>query len=192
MPDVDPEPGAVHEEMDRTIGVGERKSDRAQPLAAPAKASVVGNGNTETEQLDDRAEEPLCLPKRQGVDLPNGQGGFDRDIGVDALAAGPATGPCSPAFAGVLGEPDRDVTAPAQRPLVCRPVTDFVGLLGLLVLAALRKVHEVGILACGRGAMHQRPTRVIARIRQAERRDLSRLRWQRKLILLDFRKLRDL
>ena len=59
---------------------------------APGERRVIGCRKVESHQPDERRQEPLGLAERQVEDEPEGQRGFDRQVGVFELLSTRAAG----------------------------------------------------------------------------------------------------
>ncbi len=92
MTDVDPETRAVDEHMDRSITRDHTKRELAEFLEAPGQCRMVGNRDLHLEHVGQGMKEALGLPEWKVKDHADCQGRFNRDIRVDALAAGFPTG----------------------------------------------------------------------------------------------------
>ena len=88
MTDVNPETGAVDEQMDRSIVLEHAKREFTELLEAPGQSRMVGNGDLYLEHLDQGTKEALSLSERKVEDHADRQGRFNRDVRVGALAAG--------------------------------------------------------------------------------------------------------
>ena len=92
MPDVNPEPRAVDEEVDRSIRREPTKPNGTERLEAPRQSRVVGDREIDLEELCQATEKALGLAKRKMEDHADRQRSFDREVGIGALAAGFAAG----------------------------------------------------------------------------------------------------
>ena len=80
--------------------------------------------------------------KRKMEDHAGRQSRLDCDVCVGALAAGFAVGRSLPGIERVIRKPDGQVTTLLQAGLVLRPISYPIRRLHMLVLAALRILHQ--------------------------------------------------
>ena len=63
----------------------DRPQTAPQMLTAPRERRLVGNGEVETHDPEQRVQEPFGLAQREMVDEPQGQSGLDGEIRVAPL-----------------------------------------------------------------------------------------------------------
>ena len=97
---------------------------------------MIRHGQIETEELEDRADQPLGLAQRQPEHRPERQGCADRQRRVMRLAASCCTRLSPPSRNGFLGEPDRETASLTQTGVVLGPIRDLVPLLRNAVTAS--------------------------------------------------------
>ena len=126
-------PSAVHQQM-HGFGAG-RRSRHGQRLAPPAQRGMVRDGEIETKQMDDGADQPFGLPQGQPEHRPQGQRRRDRQGRIARLAArcGARLGP--PGRDRLFAEPHRQTATPPQGSIIFRPVGYPILLLGDVVTA---------------------------------------------------------
>jgi hypothetical protein len=149
VPDVNPEPSAVDEQMDRSIGGEPTAPNVTKLLQSPRQGRVIGDRQIDFELLDKGTKEPLGLAKRKMEDHADHQGSLDRDVRIPALTAGLAAGRSSPSIECVITKPDRQFASLPQTGLVLRPVSNPISRLRVLVLAALRILHSCRLRITG-------------------------------------------
>ena len=165
MADVNPEPRAIDEQMDRLVRGEPTKSKVIELLQSPRQSRVVGDREIDLEELSQATEKALGLAKRKMEDHADRQSRLDRDVCVGTLAAGFATGRSSPGIERVIRQPDGQVAAPPEAGLVLSPIPHPIRRLRMLVLASLRILHRCSLQGQGfritmnlqSGAMHQGP-----------------------------------
>jgi hypothetical protein len=92
MADVNPEAGAVDEQVDRPMARDRTTRDLAERLEPPGQRRVVGNGDLHVKQVYQGMQEAFGLSQRKLKDHADRQSRLNRDVRVDALATGHATG----------------------------------------------------------------------------------------------------
>ena len=116
------QPRAVEHEMEALVGRDRRSQTAPQMLTAPGERRIVGNGEVETHDPEQRVQEPFGLAQREMVDEPQGQSGLDGEI----RGAPPPTPPAAPAGRPgsdrFRGHPHRHIAAANEGPVVGRPV----------------------------------------------------------------------
>jgi hypothetical protein len=80
----------------------------------PAEGGVIGDGEFESKQADDRTDQSLRLAQRQAKHGPQRQSCFDRQWRVVRLPARCRAGLGPPAGDGLVSEPDGEASALAQ------------------------------------------------------------------------------
>ena len=95
-------------------------------LAAPRERRMIGRGQIEAHQPEERRQDPLGLAEGQGEDEPDRQRRFNREVGVPQLPAPPADPRGLPGGDGGRREPDRDVASSDEGAIVGGPVLDAV------------------------------------------------------------------
>ena len=108
-----------------------------QCFGSPAQRRMVGHGEIETEQADDRPDQTFGLAQREAEHGAQGQRRRDRQGGVVRLAAGRGAPLGTPGRDRGVGEPDRQAPALAQGSVILRPIRDLVPLLRDMVPAIL-------------------------------------------------------
>src|SRR5437667_4788292 len=103
------------------FGAG-RRSRHRQCLGPPAQRGMVRDGEIETEQVDDGADQPFGLPQSQAEHDAQRQRRRDRQGRIVWLTAprGPWFG--APGRDGLFAEPDRQTATLAQASIIFRPV----------------------------------------------------------------------
>src|SRR5882724_9450257 len=116
------------------FGAG-RRSRHLQCLGPPAQRGMVRDGEIETEQADDRADQPFGLPQSQAEHDAQRQRRRDRQGRIGWLTAprGPWFG--TPGRDRLVAEPHRQTTTLAQGSIIFRPVRYPILLLGDVVTA---------------------------------------------------------
>src|SRR5882724_8119904 len=114
------QPSAVHQQM-HGFGAG-RRSRHRQCLGPPAQRGMVRDGEIETEQADDGADQPFGLPQSQAEHDAQRQRRRDRQGRIVGLTAprGPWFG--TPGRDRLVAEPDRQTATLAQSSIIFRPV----------------------------------------------------------------------
>src|SRR3954469_16217036 len=99
---------------------------------------MIGDGEVQSEQADDGADQPFGLPERQAEDGSQGQRRQDRQGRVVGLPAPGRTWLGLPRLDGFIGEPDCQAPPLAQARVVLTPVRYLALLPGnMLVLVQL-------------------------------------------------------
>jgi len=111
--DVNPETCTVDEQVDRSITRHRIKRNLTERPEPPRQSRVIGNGDLHLKLVCQRSQEAFGLPERKVGDQTGRQSRLNREIRVDALAAGSATGWCPPRVDGVVGKPNGEVAASA-------------------------------------------------------------------------------
>ena len=88
MPDVNPEPRTVDEQMDRSICGESAKPNVTELLKPPGQGRVIRDREIQLEQLGQRPEEALGLAKRKMEDHADRKSRLDGDVRIRALATG--------------------------------------------------------------------------------------------------------
>lgn len=99
-----------------------------QILASIGERGVVGHGQIERHEFEERFDEALRLAQRQLVE--EAQASLNGEVGVDRVAAPLRGAVVAPAFDGLLGDPDREATPLDKRVVVLAPILDLVSGLG--------------------------------------------------------------
>jgi len=86
--DMNPEPRAVDEQMDRSIRGEPAKPNITELLKPPGNGRVIRDREIQLEQLGQRLEKALGLAKRKMEDHADGQSRLDGDVRIRALATG--------------------------------------------------------------------------------------------------------
>ncbi len=95
-------------------------------LTAPRERRLVGNGEVETHDPEQRVQEPFGLAQREMVDEPQGQSGLDGEIRVAPLPTPPAAPPGRPGSDRFRGHPHRHIAAANEGLVIGRPVRHAV------------------------------------------------------------------
>ena len=92
-------------------------------MLSPAERGVIGGGEFEAKQADDRTDQSLRLAQRRAEHGSQRQSCFDRQWRVIRLSAwrGARLGP--PAGDGFIGEPDGESSALAQGGIILPPMS---------------------------------------------------------------------
>ena len=90
-----------------------------------AQRGMVGNGEVETEQAHDGADQPFSLAQGEPEHCPQGQGGQDGQAGVGRLPAPGRPRLGLPGRDRLRSEPHCQAPAPAQAGVILTPVRDF-------------------------------------------------------------------
>jgi hypothetical protein len=77
---------AVQHDVNRSVMADSTRLASGEAAAAPAQGRVVGHGDLQPKQTQDRAREAFDLAQRQMEDEPQCQHHLDGDVGVDWLA----------------------------------------------------------------------------------------------------------
>jgi hypothetical protein len=139
--DVDPQPGAVDEKVQRPMG-GRLEVDLTQRLQTPGQRRVIGDRQVHVQQRHQGMQETLGLTQRQVKDHADRQRRLDGNVRIPSLTAGLAGGRRSPGIQSFIGEPDREITSPSEARLVRSPVPHPISRLRILILTALRMLHR--------------------------------------------------
>ena len=110
---VNPEAGAVDEQVDGPMACDRTKRELTKRLEPPRQGRVVGNGELHLKHLCQGTQESFGLSERKVKDHADRQRCLNRDLCVDALAAGLATRRGPPGVESVIGQPDCEVTKAA-------------------------------------------------------------------------------
>src|SRR3954462_4199485 len=141
---VELQPRAVHQQVQGlgVVAVARPRAARLRPrhlqrLGPAAQGGVVGHGEVEPEQADDRADQPLGLAVGEAEHGLERQRRQDRQVGIRGLPA-PTGAPLGlPRRDRLVREPHRQAAAPAQALVVLPPVRDTVGEFAGCALASL-------------------------------------------------------
>ena len=95
MPDVNPEPCAIDEQVDRSIRGDPAELDLSKFAKPPGQGRVIRDREIQLEQLSQRPEEALGLAKRKMKDHADRQRSLYREVGIGALATRPPASTCS-------------------------------------------------------------------------------------------------
>src|SRR4051794_25228125 len=98
---------------------------------------MIGDGEVQSEQADDGADQPFGLPERQAEDGSQGQRRQDRQGREVGLPAPGRTWLGLPRLDGFIGEPDRQAPALAQAGVVLTPVRYLALLPGNMLATVL-------------------------------------------------------
>ena len=90
-------------------------------LTAPGERRIVGNGEVETHDPEQRVQEPFGLAQREMGEEPQGQSGLDGEIRVPPLPTPPAAPAGRPGSDRFRGHPHRHIAAANEGPVVGRP-----------------------------------------------------------------------
>jgi hypothetical protein len=85
--DVNPEAGAVDEQVDRPMARDRAKRELTERLQPPGQRRVVGNGDLHLKHFCQGTQEALGLPERKLKDHADRQSRLNRDVRVGTLAA---------------------------------------------------------------------------------------------------------
>ena len=88
---------------------------------------MIGTRKSQAHQLQDGAQKPFGLAKRQAKQQSEREGGLDGDIGVNRLSAPFPAFRSHPGVKSILTDPQGDVAAIAQRFVIVRPVLNAIG-----------------------------------------------------------------
>jgi hypothetical protein len=105
------QPRAVHQQVHRRAP--RLRSRHLQRLGAAAQGRVIRPREIETEQLQDRADQPFGLAQRQAEHRPQRQRCHDRQAGVARLTASAGAWLSSPGRDCLRREPHRQAAAGA-------------------------------------------------------------------------------
>ena len=122
MADVDPEPRAVDEQVDRSIDRDRSIRDLAKLLEPSGQSRMVGNRYLHVEHVCQRAKEALGLPERKVEDHADRESYLDRDVRVDALTIGCSARWGPPGVEGIVRKPDDAPRSGAMHQRHIRPV----------------------------------------------------------------------
>ncbi len=117
---------AVQHEVDRARVRQRPRTPAGRRPSTPAERGVVRIRQIEPQQAQDAADECLGLAQGQVEDEAQRQHAFDRQVGVDRLAAWRASLRSRPASNSGLFQPQREIAASPQSGLVRWPVHDAV------------------------------------------------------------------
>src|SRR4051794_11879766 len=98
---------------------------------------MIGDGEVQSEQADDGADQPFGLPERQAEDGSQGQRRQDRQGRVVGLPAPGRTWLGLPPLDGFIGEPDCQAPALAEAGVVFTPVRYLALLPGNMLATVL-------------------------------------------------------
>ena len=159
MADVNPEPRAIDEDMDRLVRGEPVKSNVMELLQSPREGRVVGDREIDLEELCQATEKALGLAKRKMEDgRPCGSSEPPRSRCLRrTVAAGFTVGRTSPGIERVIRKPDGQVATLLKACLVLRPIPHPISRLRVLVLAALRILHRCSLREA-RASRHHEPT----------------------------------
>ena len=118
------QPRTVKHEMKALAG-RDRPQTASQMLTAPRARRIVGNGEVETHDPEQRVQEPFGLAQREMGDEPQGQSGLDGEIRVPPLPAPPAAPAGCPGSDRFRGHPHRHIAAANEGPIVGRPIRNY-------------------------------------------------------------------
>jgi len=123
---IDFDAGRVHDHVPYLPQFFERQRDRQ--AAAPARERrVIGHGQVEPQQLEDRGEEALGLPSGERVNGLDGGHRLNGQVGV--LIRSPALAGLlfvAPVAADVISDPDGQASPASERGVILLPVADEV------------------------------------------------------------------
>ena len=97
--------------MEALVGRDRRSQTAPQMLTAPGERRIVGNGEVETHDPEQRVQEPFGLAQREMGDEPQGQSGLDGEIRVAPLPTPPAAPAGRPGSDRFRGHPHRHIAA---------------------------------------------------------------------------------
>ncbi len=115
----------VKHEMKALAG-RDRPQMAPQMLTAPRARRIVGNGEVETHDPEQRVQEPCGLAQREMGDEPQGQRGLDGEIRVPHLPTPPAAPPGRPGSDCFRGHPHGHIVAANEGLVIGRPVRHAV------------------------------------------------------------------
>ncbi len=99
---------------------------RDRPQTAPRARGIVGNGEVETHDPEQRVQEPFGLTQREMGNEPQGQRGLDGEIRAPPLPTPPAAPPGRPGSDRFRGHPHRHIAAANEGLVIGRPVRHAV------------------------------------------------------------------
>ena len=102
------QPRAVEHEMEALAG-RDQSQTTLQMLTAPGERRIVGNGEVEAHDPEQRVQEPFSLAQREMGDEPQGQSGLDGEIRVAPLPTPPAAPAGRPGSDRFRGHPHRHI-----------------------------------------------------------------------------------
>lgn len=135
---LDLDPGAVHQQVQRSVRTTIGNLD-LQRLLTTAERAEVRRSPIKADQSQQAPNETCCLPERHAEQHLHRQAGLDRRIALVGLAATLAGRRGFPDHGGI--EPDRQRAAELQRLVVVRPVPGFVG-------RGCRSAHDLQLPRC--------------------------------------------
>jgi hypothetical protein len=112
---------------------------------------MIGHGEIETEQTDDRSDQTFGLAQSKAEDGARRQCRRDRQGGIARLTAGRIAPLGAPGGDRHPGEPDRQAVALVQRRVVFRPVRHPVSPFRDMMTAILVRFERHGGLSGARG-----------------------------------------
>ena len=115
----------VKHEMKALAG-RDRPQTAPQMLTAPRARRLVGTGEVETHDPEQRVQEPFGLAQREMGEEPQGQSGLDGEIRVPPLPTLPAAPPGRPGSDRFRGQPHRHIAAANEGLIIARPVRHAV------------------------------------------------------------------
>ena len=104
----------------------DRPQTAPQMLTAPRARRIVGNGEVETHDPEQRVQEPFGLAQREMGDKPQGQSGLDGEIRGPPRPTPPAAPPGRPGSDRFRGHPHRHIAAANEGLVIGRPVRHAV------------------------------------------------------------------
>ena len=104
----------------------DRSQTAPQMLTAPGARRIVGNGEGEAHDPEQRVQEPFGLAQREMIEEPQGQGGLDGEIRVAPLPAAVAAPAGRPGSARFRGHPQCHIATSNEGLIVGRPVRNAV------------------------------------------------------------------
>ena len=113
---------AVQHDVNRPVMADSTWLASGEAAAAPAEGRMVGHGDLQPKQSQDRAGEAFDLAQRQMEDEPQCQHHLDGDVGVDRLATPTGSTRGSPPGQRCLVQPEGQITPPPQASFVGRPL----------------------------------------------------------------------
>ena len=123
------EPRAVNEEVQPGVPRPVAKGD-LEVLTAAGERRVIGRGQAEAHQLEQRREEAFGLAERQVEEKTQRHGRFDGDVRVLPLPTPPAVAVRCPRRDRVGGQPHSEVAAPDEGVFIGGPVANVILCLG--------------------------------------------------------------
>ena len=119
------QPRAVEHEME-ALAERDQSQTTLQMLTAPGERRIVGNGEVETPDPEQRVQEPFGLAQREMVDEPQGQSGLDGEIRGAPRPTPPAAPAGRPGSDRFRGHPHRHIAAANEGLVIGRPVRHAV------------------------------------------------------------------